>query len=77
MAMRRAAYALNNSVTDVLVTVVFGLAGSLMKRLAFEPAPPVLAFVLGPLMETTFRQALITPLVESRLGGLRLAAKAG
>ncbi|HYB21416.1 MAG TPA: tripartite tricarboxylate transporter permease, partial [Thermodesulfobacteriota bacterium] len=53
------AYALNNSVTDVLVTVLFGLLGYIIKRYHFEPAPLVLAFVLGPMMETSFRQSLI------------------
>jgi putative tricarboxylic transport membrane protein len=53
------AYALNNSVTDVLVTILFGLLGYVIKRYHFEPAPLVLAFVLGPMMETSFRQSLI------------------
>jgi len=53
------AYALNNSVIDVLVTILFGLLGYIMKRYNFEAAPLVLAFVLGPMMETSFRQSLI------------------
>ncbi len=53
------AYALNNSVIDVLVTILFGLLGYVIKRYNFEPAPLVLAFVLGPMMETSFRQSLI------------------
>jgi putative tricarboxylic transport membrane protein len=53
------AYALNNSVTDVLATILFGLIGYVIKRYNFEPAPLVLAFVLGPMMETSFRQSLI------------------
>jgi putative tricarboxylic transport membrane protein len=53
------AYALNNSITDVLVTILFGLLGYIMKRYNFEVAPLVLAFVLGPMMETSFRQSLI------------------
>lgn len=53
------AYALNNSVTDVLVTILFGLLGYVIKRYNLEPAPLVLAFVLGPMMETSFRQSLI------------------
>jgi putative tricarboxylic transport membrane protein len=31
----------------------------LMKKFAFEPAPLVLAFVLGPLLETALRRSLI------------------
>jgi putative tricarboxylic transport membrane protein len=53
------AYALNNSVIDVFVTILFGLLGYVIKRYNFEPAPLVLAFVLGPMMETSFRQSLI------------------
>ena len=53
------AYAVNNSVIDVFVTVLFGILGYLLKRYSFEVAPLVLAFVLGPMMETSFRQALV------------------
>jgi putative tricarboxylic transport membrane protein len=53
------AYALNNSVTDVLATVLFGLVGYLMKRYGLEPAPLVLAFVLGPMIENNLSKALI------------------
>jgi len=53
------AYALNNSVTDVLATILFGLVGYLMKRYDIEPAPLVLAFVLGPMLENNLSKALI------------------
>jgi len=53
------AYALNSSVTDVFVTILFGLAGYLMKRYGIEPAPLVLAFVLGPMLENNLSKALI------------------
>ena len=53
------AYGLNNSVTDVLMTLLFGILGYLLKRFAFEPAPLVLAFVLGPMMELNLNKALI------------------
>jgi putative tricarboxylic transport membrane protein len=53
------AYALNNSATDVLATLLFGLAGYLMKRYGLEPAPLVLAFVLGPMLENNLSKALI------------------
>jgi len=53
------AYGLNNSVTDVLATLVFGVAGYLMKRYGLEPAPLVLAFVLGPMLENNLSKALI------------------
>ncbi len=53
------AYAINNSVTDVLVTVLFGVLGWLIKRYGLEPAPLVLAFVLGPMLENNLSKALI------------------
>jgi putative tricarboxylic transport membrane protein len=53
------AYSLNNSTTDVYIAVIFSLVGLLMKKFAFEPAPLVLAFVLGPLLETALRRSLI------------------
>jgi len=53
------AYALNNSVADVLATLLFGIMGYLMKRYGLEPAPLVLAFVLGPMLENNLSKALI------------------
>jgi putative tricarboxylic transport membrane protein len=53
------AYSLNNSSADILVAVVFSLFGLLLKKFDFEPAPLVLAFVLGPMLETALRRSLI------------------
>ena len=53
------AYSINNSSTDVLIMLVFGVIGYLMKKLSLEAAPMVLAFVLGPMLETALRQSLI------------------
>jgi putative tricarboxylic transport membrane protein len=53
------AYALSNSVTDVLATILFGILGWLIKRYGLEPAPLVLAFVLGPMLENNLSKALI------------------
>ena len=39
--------------------LVFGVIGYLMKKLSLEAAPLVLAFVLGPMLETALRQSLI------------------
>jgi putative tricarboxylic transport membrane protein len=44
---------------DLVVLVVFGAVGYLMKKLAFEPAPLVLAFVLGRMAEEALRQSLL------------------
>jgi putative tricarboxylic transport membrane protein len=53
------AYSVNNSVFDVGTTVVFGVLGWLFRRLEFEPAPLVLAMILGPPLEASLRRALI------------------
>lgn len=53
------AYSLNNNTADVFVAIVFSLFGLLLKKFDFEPAPLVLAFVLGPLLETNLRRSLI------------------
>jgi putative tricarboxylic transport membrane protein len=53
------AYSINNSSFDVAIMLIFGIIGYLMKKLSLEAAPLVLAFVLGPMMETALRQSLI------------------
>jgi putative tricarboxylic transport membrane protein len=53
------AYSLNNSTTDIYIAVIFSLVGLLMKKFEFEGAPLVLAFVLGPMLETALRRSLI------------------
>lgn len=53
------AYTINNSVFDVLLVVVFGAIGYLMKKFGFEPGPLVLAFVLGSLLESSLRRSLL------------------
>jgi len=53
------AYVINNSVFDVLVMIVFGIVGYLLKRFDYEAAPLALAFVLGPMLEVNLRRALL------------------
>lgn len=53
------AYGVNNNPVDILVMLAFGVFGYLAERYAYSLAPLVLAFVLGPLMETSLRQSLI------------------
>ncbi|MFL5270952.1 MAG: tripartite tricarboxylate transporter permease [Anaeromyxobacteraceae bacterium] len=51
-------YSVNNSATDVLLTAGFGVAGYALAKLGFEPAPMLLGYVLGRLMEENLRRAL-------------------
>jgi len=53
------AYSVNNSAFDLGVTVVFGLLGYLMRKFDFEPAPLVLAMILGTQLEASLRRSLI------------------
>jgi len=52
-------YSLNNSITEALIMVIFGLIGYLFKKFEYEAAPLVLALVLGPMMETALRRSLL------------------
>lgn len=53
------AYSLGNNPFDVLVVIVFGVVGYIMRLLEFPPAPLLLGFVLGPMMEENFRRAMV------------------
>ncbi len=53
------AYSLKSKVADIVIMVIFGWLGYVMKKCRYEGAPLVLAFVLGPIMETSLRQSLI------------------
>ncbi|HEX8165303.1 MAG TPA: tripartite tricarboxylate transporter permease [Beijerinckiaceae bacterium] len=52
-------YCSGNNVFDVYVMIAFGILGYLMRKTGYEPAPLVLAFVLGPMLENNLRKALI------------------
>jgi putative tricarboxylic transport membrane protein len=53
------AYSLNNSVGDVVIMLIFGIVGYLMRKFRYDAAPLVLALVLGPMLEEAFRQSLM------------------
>lgn len=52
-------FAIRNSMFDVYVMAVFGLAGYVLQRLRIPLAPVVLGLVLGPILEQQYRTALI------------------
>ena len=52
-------YSINNNTFDVFVTAALGAAGYLFARFGMEPAPLLLGFVLGPMMEENLRRALL------------------
>jgi putative tricarboxylic transport membrane protein len=52
-------YSINNSVFDVFMTAAFGVLGWLFVKLECEPAPLLLGFILGPMMEENLRRAML------------------
>jgi len=52
-------YSEHGNVWDIIVMLAFGAIGLLMKRFGFDPAPLVLAFVLGRMTEESIRQSLL------------------
>jgi len=52
-------YSTRTNVFDIWVMIVFGIIGYIFRKLAFEPGPLLLAFVLGTISERAFRQSLL------------------
>ena len=52
-------YTVSNSPSAVLLAAFFGVFGYIFMRLECEPAPMILGFVLGPLMEENLRRAML------------------
>ncbi|HEX6632408.1 MAG TPA: tripartite tricarboxylate transporter permease [Usitatibacter sp.] len=52
-------YSINNASMDVLLAALFGFIGYVFIKFAMEPAPLLLGFVLGPMMEENLRRALL------------------
>ncbi len=52
-------YTVNKSTGDILLMAGFGLLGYIFAKLDCEPAPLLLAFILGPLMEENLRRAML------------------
>ena len=52
-------YSLSVNIWDIVIMLVFGGVGYLMKKFEYEPVPLVLAFVLGRMVEESLRQSLV------------------
>jgi putative tricarboxylic transport membrane protein len=52
-------YTLNNNNFDVFMAAIFGIVGVVFYKLGCEPAPLLLGFILGPMMEENLRRALL------------------
>ncbi|AMY68265.1 tripartite tricarboxylate transporter permease [Frigidibacter albus] len=53
------AYSINQSLFDIWSVLVFGLIGYALRLWRFEPAPLLIGFVLGPMMEEYFRRTML------------------
>jgi putative tricarboxylic transport membrane protein len=73
-------YSLNNNTFDVFLTALFAVIGYGFYKLSCEPAPLLLGFILGPMMEENLRRALLlsrgdwSTFVTRPLSGALLAA---
>ena len=63
-------YSVNASPLDLLLLAIFGFVGYALREVGFQPAPLILAMVIGPMIETSLRQSL-------SISGGRLADKLG
>jgi TctA family transporter len=52
-------YSTNNNTFDIWMVGAFGFIGYLFNKLGCEPAPLLLGFILGPMMEENLRRALL------------------
>ncbi len=52
-------YSINNNTFDVFMTAAFGVVGYVFYKLKCEPAPLLLGFILGPMMEENLRRAML------------------
>jgi TctA family transporter len=51
-------YSVNNNAFEVVLTAMFGVLGYVCLKLDCEPAPMLLGFILGPMMEENLRRAM-------------------
>jgi TctA family transporter len=52
-------YSTNNNTFDIWMVALFGFVGYIFMKLGCEPAPLLLGFILGPMMEENLRRALL------------------
>ncbi len=52
-------YSTNNNTFDIWMVAIFGVVGYIFYKIGCEPAPLLLGFILGPMMEENLRRALL------------------
>jgi putative tricarboxylic transport membrane protein len=53
------AFSVNNNAIDVVIMLIFGLVGYLMRKFGYDAAPLILGYILGPMLEKSMRQSLM------------------
>lgn len=53
------AYSINNSIYDIYLLALFGVVGYCLRSLGCEPAPLLLGFILGPMLEENLRRSML------------------
>jgi putative tricarboxylic transport membrane protein len=51
-------YCLNSNIYEIVIMIIFGIIGYILRKMEYSLAPFFLAMVLGPMMEISFRQSL-------------------
>jgi TctA family transporter len=51
-------YTVSNNTLDVIIAALFGVLGFIFMKIECEPAPMLLGFILGPMMEENLRRAM-------------------
>jgi len=75
-------YSANKNVFDLWVMLAFGVGGYVLRKLEYDLAPFVIAFVLAPLLEQSLRQSLVMSpdgamiLIKRPVAAVLLAASA-
>ena len=52
-------YSIQNQTFEIMTAAVFGLVGYLFMRMKCEPAPLLLGFILGPMLEANLKRAML------------------
>ena len=52
-------YSVNSSPIDLLIMAICGIIGFIFKRVGLQPAPLIIAMVIGPMLENSLRQSLL------------------
>jgi len=52
-------YSVNNNINDVYAMALFGIFGLILIKLDFEPAPLLLGFIIGPMLEESLRRVML------------------